>query len=151
MEYKSLIKYICMFIVSITVCIFCVQTLMHKSYDVTGTIVSKNIEQYAHDKNNISISKRYIICIKPDNINKFKHYKAYIDYATYCTYNVGDKVTFPIYGHEHEYLKDFKYSIWIEKISCIMFFIFSFSALFACVSIIMISGESYESHRDDLL
>ena len=149
MEYKSLLKFICMLIISIAVCVFCIQTSRYKSCVVPGTIVSKNIEQYAYGKRYRNISERYVICVKPDEINKFKHYSAYVDYTTYCTHNIGDKIECSI--SEDKCIRDFKYSIWVEKLSCIMFIIFSFFALIACVSIIVIIGESYESYRDDLL
>lgn len=62
------------------------------------------------------------MCIKPNDTNKFKHYSLYVDYTTYCTHNVGDKIAFSV--SENECLKDFKHSIWIEKISRLMIVLF---------------------------
>ena len=39
--HKTLLKLICVFVVSIIVCIFCVQSSNYKSYVVPGTVFSK--------------------------------------------------------------------------------------------------------------
>ena len=50
MKNKLLLKLFCVFLVSITVCVFCLQNLTYKSYVVPGIVVSKDTEQYAHGK-----------------------------------------------------------------------------------------------------
>ena len=131
MSRKTLFKFICIFIVSTTTCIFCFQS-RYKSYDVPGIVVSKNTEQYAHGKYNRNMSTRYIMCVKPNDTNKFKHYSVYVDYTTYCTHNIGDKISFSV--SENKCIRNFKRSIWIEEISNIMFL------LFGILFIISISG-----------
>ena len=131
MSRKTLIKFICIFIFSTVTCIFCFQS-RYKSYDVPGIVVSKNIEQYAHGKHNRNMSTRYIMCVKPNDTNKFKHYSVYVDYTTYCTHNIGDKITFSV--SENKCIRNFKRSIWIEEISNIMFL------LFGILFIISLSG-----------
>ena len=132
MRYKTLFKLICVFIVSIVVCIFCVQTSNYKSYVVPGTVFSKNTEQYAHGKHRRNMSTRYIMCVKPNDTDKFKYYSVYVDYTTYCTHNIGDKIAFSVY--EDECIRDFKRSIWVEKISCIVFILFAALCAFSlCV------------------
>ena len=74
MRNKTLFKLICIFIVSITVCVFCLQNATYKSYIVPGIVVSKDAEQYAHGKYHRNMSTLYIMCVKPDDTNKFKHY-----------------------------------------------------------------------------
>ena len=141
MKHKILFKLICIFLVSTTVSIFCFQS-KYKSYNVPGIVVSKNTEQYAHGKYNRNMSTRYIMCVKPDNTNKFKHYSLYVDYTTYCTHNVGDKITFSV--SEAECLRNFKHSIWIEEISkimCMMLAILSIF-LFAGILTVIIIDES---------
>ena len=118
MKHKTLFSFICIFIVSITACVFCIQSSTYKNYDVPGTVFSKNTEQYAHGKYHRNMSTRYIMCVKPDDTNKFKYYSLYVDYTTYCTHDVGDKITFSV--SENECIKDFKRSIWVEEISSIM-------------------------------
>ena len=109
---------VCGFIVSIVICIFCLHSASYKQYIVPGTVFSKTTEQYAHGKQYRNMSTRYIMCVKPSDTNKFKHYALYVDYATYCTHNVGDKITFSV--SEDKCLKDFKSSIWVKKISKIV-------------------------------
>ena len=137
--HKTLLKLICVFVVSIIVCIFCVQSSNYKSYVVPGTVFSKNIEQYAHGKHHRNMSTRYIMCVKPNDTNKFKHYSVYVDYTTYCTHNIGDKIAFSIY--EDECIRDFKRSIWVEKISCIVFILFAALCAFSFVWIIALIIE----------
>ena len=117
MDYKSFIKIICIFTISIIAFIFCFQ-VKYKNYVVPGTVFSKNTEQYVHGKYVRNKSIRYIMCVKPDDTSKFKHYSLYVDYATYCTHNVGDKIAFSV--SEDKCIRDFKSSIWVEKISKIM-------------------------------
>lgn len=76
---KTLLKLICVFIVSITACVFCVQSSHYKSYTVPGTVISKDTEQYAHGKHRRNMSTRYIMCVKPNDTNKFKHYSLYVE------------------------------------------------------------------------
>ena len=141
MRHKVLRKLICVFIVSIMVCVFCVKSSQYKSYNVPGTVVSKNIEQYAHGKYHRNMSTRYIMCVKPNDTNKFKNYDLYVDYTTYCTHNVGDKITFSL--SEKECLRDFKSSIWIEHISGIVFILFGMLSVFLFAGIITVIVEPY--------
>ena len=133
----KLIKYICIFIFSITACAFCMKTSRYKNYEVPGTIVAKNTEQYAHVKHNRNMSTRYIMCVKPDDTNKFKHYSLYVDYTTYCTHKVGDNVAFSV--SEKKCLIDFKRSIWVEKISCIMLSLFIVLSIFSFVGMVIVT------------
>lgn len=134
MRHRTLQKLICVFLVSTIVCIFCVQSSKYKSYDVPGIVFSKNTEQYAHGKHHRNMSTRYIMCVKPNDTDKFKHYSLYVDYTTYCTHNVGDKITFSV--SENEVLRDFKSSIWIEYISSPVILLFGISSIFSFASII---------------
>ena len=136
MRHRTLQKLICVFLVSTIVCIFCVQSSEYKSYDVPGIVVSKNTEQYAHGKYHRNMSTRYIMCVKPNDTDKFKHYSLYVDYTTYCTHNVGDKITFSV--SENEVLRDFKSSIWIEYISIIVIILFGILSIFSFAGIISI-------------
>ena len=136
MRHRTLQKLICVFLVSTIVCIFCVQSSKYKSYDVPGIVVSKNTEQYAHGKYHRNMSTRYIMCVKPNDTDKFKHYSLYVDYTTYCTHNVGDKITFSV--SENEVLRDFKSSIWIEYISIIVIILFGILSIFSFAGIISI-------------
>lgn len=141
MRYKTLFTFICIFLISITACVFCVQSLHYKSYTVPGTVISKDTEQYAHGKHHRNMSTRYIMCVKPNDTNKFKNYSLYVDYTTYCTHNVGDKIAF--YISEKECLRDFKHSIWIEEISCIMLILLGILSISFFVGIIVIIVEPY--------
>ena len=71
---KLLLKLICAFIVSITICVLCIQNFDYEQYVVPGTVISKDTEQYAHGKYHRNMSTRYIMCVKPNDTNKFKHY-----------------------------------------------------------------------------
>ena len=141
MKNKLLLKLVCVFLVSITVCVFCLQNLTYKSYVVPGIVVSKDTEQYAYGKHYRNMSTRYIMCVKPYDTNKFKHYSVYVDYTTYCTHNVGDKIAFSVC--EDECLKDFKRSVWLEEISFVMLIIFGILAIFLFSAIITIIVEPY--------
>lgn len=135
MKHKILFKLICIFLVSTAISIFCFQS-KYKSYIVPGTVVSKDTEQYAHGKNYRNMSTRYVMCIKPNDTNKFKHYSLYVDYTTYCTHNIGDKIAFSV--SENECLRDFKHSIWIEEISKIMFMLFGILSIFLFAGILTV-------------
>ena len=137
--HKTLLKLICVFVVSIIVCIFCVQSSKYKSYVVPGTVFSKNTEQYAHGKHYRKMSTRYIMCVKHNDTDKFKHYSVYVDYTTYCTHNIEDKIVFSI--DENECIRDFKRSIWVEEISCIVFILFAPLCAFSFICIIAIILE----------
>ena len=100
MRYKTLLKLICIFLISITACVFCIQSSHYKSYTVPGTVISKDTEQYTHGKHRRNMSTRYIMCVKPNDTHKFKHYSLYVDYTTYCTHNLGDKITFSVSENE---------------------------------------------------
>lgn len=141
MKHKILFKLICIFLVSTTASIFCFQS-KYKSYDVPGTVVSKNTEQYAYGKYNRNMSTRYIMCVKPNDTNKFKHYSLYVDYTTYCTHKVGDKIAFSV--SENKCIRNFKRSIWIEEISKIMFILLGILSifLFAGILTVIIIDES---------
>lgn len=123
MKNKLLLKLICAFIVSITICVLCIQNSDYEQYVVPGTVISKDTEQYAHGKHHRNMSTRYIMCVKPNDTNKFNYYSLYVDYTTYCTHDVGDKIAFSV--SEKECLKDFKQSIWVEEISGIMVILFA--------------------------
>ena len=135
MSFKTLLKIICIFIISIMAFIFCFH-VKYKSYIVPGTVFSKTTEQYAYGKHHRNMSTRYVMCVKPNDTNKFKHYALYVDYATYCTHNVGDKITFSV--SENEVLRDFKSSIWIEYISIIVIILFGILSIFSFAGIISI-------------
>lgn len=139
MRNKTLFKLVCIFIVSITICVFCIQNLTYNSYIVPGTVVSKDAEQYAHGKHYRNMSTRYIMCVKPDDTSKFKYYSVYVDYTTYCTHNVGDKIAFSVY--EDECLKDFKRSEEIEEIYFIMLIMFGILSIVLFSSIIVVISE----------
>ena len=136
-----LLKLVCIFLISVSTCLFCSQILKHKNYVVHGTVFSKNIEQYGHGKNYKNMSTQYVMCVKPDDIKKFKHYSVYVDYTTYCTHNVGDKIAFSV--SEDKCLKDFKSSVWVEEISFVMLIIFGILAIFLFSAIISIIVEPY--------
>ena len=136
MRNKTLFKLICIFIVSITICIFCMQNATYKSYIVPGIVVSKDAEQYAHGKHHRNMSTRYIMCIKPNDTNKFKHYSLYVDYSIYCTHGVGDKIAFSV--SENECIRDFKRSMWIEDISLIIIILFGILSLFSFAAIVAV-------------
>ena len=135
-----LFNLVCGFLVSIVICIFCLHGASYKQYIVPGTVFSKTTEQYAHGKHNRNMSTRYIMCVKPNDTNKFKHYALYVDYATYCTHNVGDKITFSL--SEKKCLRDFKSSIWIEHISGIVFILFGMLSVFLFAGIIITSSSA---------
>ena len=141
MRYKTLFTLICIFLISITACVFCIQSSHYKSYTVPGTVISKDTEQYTHGKHRRNMSTRYIMCVKPNDTNKFKHYSLYVDYTTYCTHNLGDKITFSV--SENECLKDFKHSIWVEKISRLMVVLFGILSISFFVEIIAVIIEPY--------
>ena len=141
MRYKTLFTFICIFIISITACVFCIQSSHYKSYTVPGTVISKDTEQYAHGKHRRNMSTRYIMCVKPNDTDKFKHYSVYVDYTTYCTHNIGDKIAFSVY--EDECIRDFKRSIWVEKISRLMVVLFGILSISFFVEIIVVIIEPY--------
>lgn len=140
MKRKILFKLICIFLVSTTASIFCFQS-KYKSYDVPGTVVSKNTEQYAYGKHYGNLSTRYIMCVKPNDTSKFKHYSLYVDYTTYCTHKVGDKISFSV--SENKCIRNFKRSIWIEEISKILAIIFMISSILLFAGIIAVIVEPY--------
>ena len=128
-----LLKLFCAFVFSTTICVLCVQNFNYEQYVVPGTVISKDTEQYAHGKHHRNMSTRYIMCVKPNDTNKFNYYSLYVTYTTYCTHNVGDKIAFSV--SEEECLKDFKQqSEWIE---CIFF---TTAILFALLSICLFSA-----------
>ena len=141
MRYKILFTFIFIFLFSITACVFCSQSSHYKKYTVPGTVISKDIEQYAHGKHRRNMSTRYIMCVKPNDINRFKHYSLYVDYTTYCTHNVGDKIAFSL--SENKCLRDFKHSIWVEKISRLMVVLFGILSISFFVEIIAVIIEPY--------
>ena len=64
----KLIKFICIFLISITVCVFCMKTSRYENYEVPGTLVSKNIQK--HNKH-YYMSIQYIMYIKPNDTSTF--------------------------------------------------------------------------------
>ena len=140
MRRKTLFISVCIFLISITGFVFCVQNLNCKDYIVPGTVFSKNIEQYAHGKHRRNMSTRYIMCVKPNDTSKFKHYSLYVDYTTYCTHNIGDKITFSV--SEKKCLRDFKRSALVEEIFGIMLILFAILSI-VFVFIITIIVEPY--------
>lgn len=140
MSHKFLITFICIFIVSTATCIFCFQS-KYKSYDVPGIVVSKNTEQYAHGKHYRNMSTRYIMCVKPNDTNKFKHYRLYVDYTTYCTHDIGDKITFSV--SENECIRNFKRSIWIEEISSMIVILSGILIIISLSGILTVIVEPY--------
>lgn len=140
MRRKTLFIFVCIFLISITGFVFCAQKLNCKDYIVPGTVFSKNIEQYAHGKHRRNMSTRYIMCVKPNDTSKFKHYSLYVDYTTYCTHNIGDKITFSV--SEKKCLRDFKRSALVEEIFGIMLILFAILSI-VFVFIITIIVEPY--------
>lgn len=138
---KLLLKLICAFIVSITICVLCIQNFDYEQYVVPGTVISKDTEQYAHGKHHRYMSTRYIMCVKPNDTNKFNYYSLYVDYTTYCTHDVGDKIAFSV--SEKECLKDFKQSKWVEEISGIMDILFGILSIILLSAIITLIFEPY--------
>lgn len=138
---KLLLKLICAFIVSITICVLCIQNSYYEQYVVPGTVISKDTEQYAHGKHHRNMSTRYIMCVKPNDTNKFNYYSLYVDYTTYCTHDVGDKIAFSV--SEKECLKDFKQSKWVEEISGIMVILFGILSIILLSAIITLILEPY--------
>ena len=137
-----LLKLICSFFVSIAVCVLCIQNLNYKHYIVPGTVISKNIEQYAHGKHNRDMSTRYIMCVKPNDTNKFNYYSIYVTYTTYCTHDIGDKIAFSV--SETECLKDFKQqSEWIECTFATTGILFAFLSICLFSAIITLIFEPY--------
>lgn len=137
MRYKILFTFIFIFLFSITACVFCTQSSHYKKYTVPGTVISKDKEQYAHGKHRRNMSTRYIMCVKPNDTSKFKHYSLYVDYTTYCTHNIGDKITFSV--SEKKCLRDFKRSTWIEEILGIMLILFAIlSIVFVFITTIIV-------------
>lgn len=134
MSFKTLLKIICIFTISIMAFIFCFQ-VKYKSYIVPGTVFSKTTEQYVYGKHYRKSSPLYSICVKPNDTNKFNYYSLYVDYATYCTHNVGDKIAFSV--SEDKCLKDFKGSIWVEEISKIMCILFIILPIILSVEILI--------------
>ena len=140
----KLIKFICIFLVSITVCVFCMKTSRYENYEVPGTLVSKNMQK--HNKH-YYMSIQYIMHVKPNDTSKFKNYSVYVDYATYCTHSIGDKIAFSV--SEDECLKDFKHSEWIEEISFTMLIMFGILSVFsfsAIMSIIIVDKNLINLH-----
>ena len=132
MRYKILFTFIFIFLFSITACVFCSH---YKNYTVPGTVISKDKEQYAHGKHRRNMSTRYIMCVKPNDTIKFKHYSLYVDYTTYCTHNIGDKITFSV--SETECLRNFKRSTLIEEIfHGIIFSVFALLSFLSFVGIL---------------
>ena len=134
MSFKTLLKIICIFMFSIIAFIFCFN-VKYKSYIVPGTVFSKTTEQYVYGKHYRKSSPLYSICVKPNDTSKFNYYSLYVDYATYCTHNVGDKITFSV--SEDKCLKDFKSSIWVEEISKIMCILFIILPIILSVEILI--------------
>ena len=64
-----------------------------------------------------------------------------MDYTTYCTHNVGDKIAFSV--SENKCLRDFKHSIWVEKISRLMVVLFGILSISFFVGIIVVIVEPY--------
>ena len=138
--HKILFKFICTFLASTAVCMFCAQSLNDKSYVVPGTVFSKDTEQYAYGKHLRKMSTRYIICVHPNDTDKFKNYSMYVDYETFCTHDVGDKITFSV--SENKCLRDFKRSIWVEEFIFIVFILFAILSLFSLACIIAMIVEA---------
>ena len=137
MRYPTLFTFIFIFLFSITACVFCTQSSHYKKYTVPGTVISKDKEQYAHGKHRRNMSTRYIMCVKPNDTSKFKHYSLYVDYTTYCTHNIGDKITFSV--SEKKCLRDFKRSTWVEEILGIMLILFAIlSIVFVFITTIIV-------------
>ena len=137
MKNKILFNLVCIFLASITICVFCIQSVTYKSYIVPGTVISKDTEQYAHGKHRRNMSTRYIMCVKPNDTNKFKHYSLYVDSTTYCTHNVGDKIVFSV--SEKKCLRDFKRSALVEEIFGIMLILFAIlSIVFVFITTIIV-------------
>ena len=96
-------------------------------YDVPGVVIGKNIEQYAHGKHHRNMSTRYVMAVRPDNQMKFHNYSLYVDYATYCGYNVGDRIQFNdqyaskvLRGYKSKDSLEFVWEIFIPIGTCII-------------------------------
>ena len=79
------------------------------------------------------------MCVKPNDTAKFKHYSVYVNYATYCTNNVGDKITFSV--SEDECIKDFKRSELREAIYFLLLITFAVLSIFLFLGITSILVE----------
>ena len=141
MRNTILFNLVCGFIISIVICVFCLHGANCKQYIVPGTVFSKTTEQYAYGKHHRNMSTRYVMCVKPNDTNKFKHYALYVDYATYCTHNVGDKITFSV--SENECIRNFKRSIWIEEISSMIVILSGILIIISLSGIITVIVEPY--------
>ena len=137
MRNKILLKLVCMFIASIVICVFCLKCANYEEYIVPGTVFSKNTEQYAYGKHDRNMDTRYIMCIKPNDTSKFKYYSVYVDYSTYCTHNVGDKITFSV--SENKCLKGFKRSQWVDVFYVLTLISFGILSIFLFTAIILVA------------
>lgn len=66
----------------------------YKEPYVSGVVISSNTEQYAHGKHHRNMSTRYIMAIRPDDMEKYKPFSLYVDYVTYVTYKPGNRIAF---------------------------------------------------------
>lgn len=64
----------------------------HHFCQVSGKIIGKNIEQHSSSKDHIDTY--YMMAIQPHNTTLYKSFDVSVSYATYCTYNVGNNITF---------------------------------------------------------
>ena len=138
MSFKTLLKIICIFMISIIAFIFCFH-VKYKSYIVPGTVFSKTTEQYVYGKHYRKSSPLYSICVKPNDTNKFNYYSLYVDYATYCTHNVGNKIAFSV--SEDECIKDFKRSEFMEAIVFCMLVMFAILTIVLFATIMFVISE----------
>ena len=148
MRNTILFNLVCGFIISIVICVFCLHGANCKQYIVPGTVFSKTTEQYAYGKHHRNMSTRYVMCVKPNDTNKFKHYALYVDYATYCTHNVGDKITFSV--SENKCLKGFKRSNWVDVIYILTLITFGILSIFLFVAIILMVVFILTKNQKDL-
>lgn len=129
-------KVYCWLIICISICICCGIALNEETYSVQGTVFSKNIEQYVVGKTYKGrVQTRYIMGVIPEDTEKFKPYSAYVDFITYSTYNVGDKITLKV--GEDKCLKNYSNN---EFLNCLLFVLLIFfgGGVIICISILLI-------------
>lgn len=115
--------------------------MYHEDINVPGSVISKNIEEYAHGKHHRNMSTRYIMSVKPDDLETYKPYSVYVNYTTYSTFNSGNHVSFRM--NESEVLRNPKkipYWRFAAGITCFIIglFIFVFGAFVGLYGLIIL-------------
>lgn len=58
---------------------------------ITGTVFGKNVSTETHKH---STDEIYLFAVHPDNKSRFNDFDVQVTFVTYCSYDIGDKVTF---------------------------------------------------------